>query len=74
MWVGSDTKTASSHAAVGQHRGDRLERLERRPAAVLHEDRLVGDAARDGVSPGRLGLGRRGRPSCLPPVTTRSGA
>ena len=58
MWVGSDTKTASSIPFARRIAADRLERLEGRPAAVLDEDPVVRHAVREGVGPGDGGLGR----------------
>ena len=58
MCVRSDTKTARREAVVAEDRRDAAERLERRPALVLDEDRRRRHAARDGVRPGRCGLGR----------------
>ena len=55
----SETKTASRSPCAAQDAADRADRLERRPAPVLDEDRLGRHAVGDRV---RAGRGRLGRP------------
>ena len=54
----SDTKIAVDGAVRLEEGGDRADRLERRPALVLHQDRLGRHAALDGEGPSDGGLGR----------------
>ena len=53
----SDTKHRAVEAAIARRIGRRPERLERRPAAVLDQDRVGRHAVRDrvGRAPCRLG-------------------
>ena len=62
MWLGSDTKTAVSRSRSRMSAATRPDRLERRPALVLGEDRRVGDVVADRVGVRRSPPRSSGRP------------